>query len=237
MKAFRLLTYIAIVAPMIASSEEVLVRTPSGDSITIDIETEQAFSEVIEQIEVIVNGTEQVENTSTFKWILDFMTGSDTSMSTSAHAKPRDYYRPVTTSERDDINYLIKTLATGSWTSLLGAKSSLETAGDHIDNLHPLRFLTILFTDSKLQSGVHAIRDRKKIWKEFSSGLTSSLDQENKADNLKMEHIEDFAKNVKLDVALIRTPLQQKRWSDFIDILLTKIPREGDPGRYDMFVR
>lgn len=234
MNAFRLLSCITIITPMIVSSEEILVRTPYGDNIAIEVETEQSFSEVIEQIETIVETAEPTEKTSTFKWILDFMVGKDTSLSTSKHTSPRDYYRGPTSSERDDINYLIKTLATSSWTSMLGAKSSLETAGDHIENLHPLRFLTILFTDPKLQSGVHAIRDRKKIWKEFSSGLVSSLDQENRADNLKPEYIEDFAKNVKLDISVIRSPLQQKRWSDFIDILITRIPREGDPGRYDM---
>jgi hypothetical protein len=234
MNAFKLLTCIAFLSSITVFGDEIIVRTPSGESLVIEVEGEQTFSDVIQHIESQVNTIDPQESPRSFQWFIDFMNPSEPSAAVNSNATPRDYYKPVTQSERRDIDYVVRTLSTASWTSLLGAKSSLETAGDHIDNLHPLRFLSILFSDSKLKSGVHAIRDRKKIWKEFSSGIIDSLEQENKANNIKAEYVDDFAKLVKIDPAIIRGPIQNKQWDDLLELLIARIPRDGDTGRYDM---
>jgi hypothetical protein len=146
----------------------------------------------------------------------------------------RDYSQPVSATDRNDIRYIVTTLAKGSWTDLLRQKSSLERAGDRVDHVHPLRFLMVMFSSEELKAGAHSIRDRKKIWKNFSEGLFGSLELESNRNNMQIPMLQDFANTLGINLGSILPTIQQRNWSALYDQLLILIPRTGDPGRYGM---
>lgn len=145
----------------------------------------------------------------------------------------RDYESGFTPQDKDTVRYIVTTLANSSWTGLLKHKSELKKAGVRVDHLHPFRFLQIIFTDSEMKSGVHSIRDRSKIWKEFTNGLYTTLTAESQRNNVE-PYIDMFAQQLGIDASAIRPSLLAKRWSEFADVLLRIVPRDGNPGRYDM---
>lgn len=220
--------------------EEVIVRTPSGQTVTVDINADETFLEVFKKIDQQISAIEgetifsddQDESSSKRSFLLDFMFGAPASY--RANNIVRDYSQSVSAGEKSDIRYIVTTLASSSWTSLMRSKSSLKKAGDRVDHLHPFRFLMCIFSDEEMKAGVHSIRERKKIWGSFSEGLYDSLEFESKRDNLKLSYIQDFAKILNIDPSTLFAPIKERRWDDLIDALIKLLPRGGDPGRYDM---
>lgn len=146
----------------------------------------------------------------------------------------RDYQTPVTKAEKKDLSYIIKALGFDSLPSLLKEKSSLKKAGERIEHIHPFRFLETVFKNEELKAGIHAIRDRGKwVWGDFVEGLTGSLNEEANRQNL-MQYTSDFAKNLRFSEERILPYLQQKKWTEFVNVLIDEIPREINPDRYDM---
>ena len=153
---------------------------------------------------------------------------------TNKKAMTRNYNVPVTPQEKKDLSYILNTLARNSWASILGSKPALDKAGDRIDHLHPLRFLMTIFTDEELKADISAVKSKKIIWKKFFSGLEESLKQESQRNNMRPEYITDFANTVGINVNLINPSIKDKNWKEFVNILIDKIPRTGNPTRYDM---
>lgn len=146
----------------------------------------------------------------------------------------RDYAASVSKQEKKDLAYIITTLANDSLLSIGTSKSSLKKAGDRIDHLHPFRFLSTVFNDEELKAGVHAIRDRGGwTWEGFIDGVTGSLKDEAARDNL-LQFAPDFAQKINIDLSLIMPSLERGKWSEFVNLLIDKIPRKIDPNRYDM---
>lgn len=230
----------AIIVLSLASSlvfgEDILVRTPDGEEMTVEVQPEETFIDVIKRIKSQVNLTEENdgENQNALgipNYRLDFLSVSDAVRGAS---KPRKYNENVSSADKSDVRYIITTLATSTWTTLLSEKSSLKKAGERVDHVHPLRFLMCVFTDDEMNGCVHSIRDRSKVWKEFFSGLSNTLEEEAGKDNMRPEFIRDFSKKVKVDLNLLLKPINDRRWKDFVDILLEQIPRTGNPDRYDL---
>lgn len=146
----------------------------------------------------------------------------------------RDYTSSASKQDKKDIYYIVTTLANDSLISIASSRSSLKKAGERIDYLHPLRFLMVIFTHEELKAGAHAIRDRGGLtWDGFTDGIIGSLKEESAKNNV-LQFAPDFAKKVKIDPALILPSLEKGKWSDFVNILIDKIPRAIDPNRYDM---
>lgn len=209
------------------NAEEVIVRTPEGNCLTVEVAPDESFCDVIQKI--AGNNSAPV--------IIDFMHNHSLQMFIEDHSPvnvTRVYTNTVTAAEKDDIRYILKSLATNTWTELLGSRSSINRAGDRIDHIHPLRFLACIFTDKELKGCIHTIRDRGKIWKSFFQGLEESLEEESQKGNIQPDMVQDFAKNVNVNVSAIREIIKNKKWEDLVDTLLNLLPREGDPGRYDM---
>lgn len=138
----------------------------------------------------------------------------------------RDYNLSVTKKEKQDISEIIKALSQKSLLSLAASRSELKKIGNRIDHLHPLRFLSTLLTSEELKTGLHKIRERGWVWEEFSSDLVKNLDKEHSNNNLKEEYLADFAKRVGIDLNEIKSPIHNKAWKQFIDLLIDRIPRE-----------
>lgn len=216
------------------SSEEIIVRTPSGSSITLEIDPHQTFYEVLDSIEMQIQEIEGIIPEMSSPILIDYMQVQAVPCSNRATSTPRNYAEPASAADKADIRFIVTSLATKSWAQLLGQRSSLNKAGDRVDHVHPLRFVQVIFTDDEMNGCLHSIRDRSLVWKKFFSGLAGSLDEESARNNMRPEFIQDFAASLKIDPSLFMGLLQQKRWSDFIDVLLKTIPRSGNPGRYEM---
>jgi hypothetical protein len=147
----------------------------------------------------------------------------------------RDYYAPVTKQEKKDIHYIVTSLAYDSLISLGASKSSLKKAGDRIEQLHPFKFLSTIFTNEELKAGIHAIRDRTAwVWDEFIGGFVRGFKEETAKKNMKNEFIQDFSSVVGIDPALIMPSIQGGKWKEMVNILIDTIPRENDPNRYNL---
>ncbi len=146
---------------------------------------------------------------------------------------PRDYFAPLTANEIGDIRHIVTSLANRSLIHLLANRGEFEAAGDRVDHVHPLKFLMVIFTDEELKVCVRNMRGRGWVWGSFASGLTDSLATESSIDNLRIEHIYDFASTVEIDPNMIVPSVEQKKWEEFINLLIEHVPRKGDHGRYD----
>ena len=146
---------------------------------------------------------------------------------------PRDYYAPLAANEIGDIRYIVTSLANRSLIHLLANRGEFEAAGDRVDHVHPLKFLMVIFTDEELKVCIRNMRGRGWVWGSFASGLTDSLATESSIDNLRIEHIYDFASTVEIDPNMIVPSVEQKKWEEFINLLIEHVPRKGDHGRYD----
>jgi hypothetical protein len=226
--SFTILALLAIAHIPCGYADEVLVRTPSGKSLTLEIPSHASFHEVMAEIEKEI--LEEECSQSAPSYFIDYMKSPSAPLQMSA----RDYSASVSAKEKENISYIVKTLATSSWAQLLKKKDSLKKAGDRVDHVHPLKFLTCIFTDEELKGALHSIRNRGKVWREFFEGLSDSLEEEANRKNMPPEVIQDFADKVGIPVTAIAGLIAEKKWAEFIDALLREIPREGNPGRYDM---
>ncbi len=146
----------------------------------------------------------------------------------------RSYENKTTQSEKDDMYFIMKSLATKSIPWLMKNKSKLSAAGNRIDSVHPLRFLETVFTEEELKVYLHNIRKRSGFtWSEYLNGIKGSLEDECLIGNLTNEMLLDFASNVNVDYSILEPLARQEKWEDLIKTLIVYVPREGDSGRYD----
>lgn len=233
--------------PQALLSKTITLLNSSGESVEFEVDPSDQFLDIVEQIQFYfqTNETHHEENQAQkiesgrddrepFSHQLNFAMSHAGITIRAKKTNWRDYDAPVTKKEKEKISYIIRTLANDSLISIGSSQSSLKKAGNNIDHLHPFRFLITVFTDEELKAGVHAIRDRGGwIWSGFIEGITGSLDDEGKNNNL-IPFTSDFAKEVKINSDLILPSLKQGKWENFINILIDKIPREIDPNRYNM---
>ncbi len=232
--------------PQPVLSNSVMIENSSGESIELGIDVNDRFLDVLNQIQAyfqeescMMKDHEQIPETSNFvqgiSWRDPQWNLLVSHAGLTARAKNwRDYQASVSKKEKENIVYIMRTLASESLISIGKKKSSLKSAGDHIDHLHPFRFLITVFTDEELKARIAAIRDRGGwVGDGFFDGITKSLKDEAAHGNL-LQFTQDFATQVNIDSELISSSLQQGKWKEFVSILIDKIPREIDPKRYDM---
>lgn len=230
-----------MVLSLAAIGSEFLIMSESGENFVIDVDQDESFLNVMQGIKGLLQDkqdqgfiVESLDEDYRFEYtgfFTDFFTESKVPKKTFT----RNYYDRLTKAQWEDISYIVKILGYKSLVKILTLKGKVEAAGDRVQIVHPFRFLECLFTDEKNKAGVHNIKERGGwVCKDFMAGIHNTLEEEANNDNLKMEFIIDFAKIVGIDVNLIYGPIQERRWKDLVDVLITYIPREGDPTRYDM---
>lgn len=221
---------IALCSSSWLTGDEVLIRTPAGENLVIDVHPCETFTEVMSRINA------SIDNDSNSSFVIDFMSPEFQNIRAGAPFSDdaRVYNGPITEDQKDDLRYILKSMATKSWTELLKSKNSMNRAGDNLDNIHPLNFLACIFKSEELKGCLHSIRDRKKIWDNFFEGLEKSLQEESQRNNMKPEFIQDFANTLGVKVADVRDQINNRNWDDLVEKLLDLLPRQGNPGRYDM---
>lgn len=135
-------------------------------------------------------------------------------------ATQRDYYSPMNEQEQADIRYIITTLSEKSYPGLLVAKGSLESAGQRVENVHPLRFLCFIFSETDLRVAVYNVSQRSFVWKQFMDGMGESLDKEVVRNNLNNEHLNDFLLTIDVEAAPVKPHFDKQKWSKFVKAVI-----------------
>jgi hypothetical protein len=258
MRAFKMLailTFATVTCASVCADDEVIVSIAPGENYVIELKPEDSFLSVIESISMHLDAAQALHaqedlyaltfdynegdlNLNNSKeFLIDVLVSAEGVSAKVKNTKPagRNYNAPLTTQEKDDIRYILKTLANTSVVNLLSYKSSLKKAGDRIDHVHPLKFLICIFTDEELKVCIRNIQGNGNswVWKEFQEGITKSLAKESNVDNIN-GFLKDFASQIKINEGLILPSAQSKRWEEFVNTLISTVPRQGGPGRYDM---
>lgn len=148
---------------------------------------------------------------------------------------PRDYWSPITPQEKKDLSELVRTLSNEKHLTLLGKKSELEAIEGRIVHLHPLKFLTIIFTDDALKACMKNMEGKAIVWKRFQSETVNSLTKENNAGNLTADQINDFAAKIGMKSADIASYINGQRWEQLITFLIGNVTIHKPQGKkYNM---
>ncbi len=227
----RLLKWILILPLFLGltHASEVLINTEDGYTYVFDVDPEESLSMLQDRISALTENEDfiVVVPSRGKKWALQATKNG------GYLGYPRDYTAEMTQQERDDIHFIVTSLADKSIITIAFIKGDLESAGDRIDHVHPLRFLKLVFTSDEMIVGIRNIRGRGWIWNQFIGGIKNSLATEMDIDNLKDEFILRFAQDVKVDVNRIYPSIHAQDWGGFIEILINEISRKGDYDRYD----
>lgn len=147
----------------------------------------------------------------------------------------RDYNIPLSSANVKDISYIVTTLGSASLIKAMKSQSSMKKAGERVENVHPLNFLLCIFSSEELTAALSSIKEKSWAWKEFFGGLKKSLSDESKRNNMKPEFIQSFANALGIDAAAITPAIQQGRWDDFVNILISLKPRtNNNQNRYNV---
>jgi hypothetical protein len=138
-----------------------------------------------------------------------------------AAGEARDYHRPLTENEKNDIRYIITTISGKSKFSLLFQQSALNRAGNRTTQVHPLNYLAFIFTDPELKPASQRIE--RVVWKRFSESMGENLAKEAERQNV-FEFISDFAEKIGVDKSQLLAAAQNNRWQDFINIARSQLP-------------
>jgi len=232
----------------IAETQQIVLESSGGESYLIDVESEDSFQDVLQRIDssltvIELNNVEYQEDADVHTPCDIVSKGFNMSVSdgqgivvrsiAKSVSNLRSYSAPVTQNDKNDIAYIVKTLANNSLIKIKGAESSLKKAGDRVDRVHPLNFLSTVFTSEELKACMQNLYGRNWVWGRFLDGLTGSLVEENASGNI-LPYASDFAQRVNIDVNLILPTMQKAQWEKFVEVLIKNVPRSGNNSRYDM---
>ena len=217
-------------------AEEVIIETAEGESYLLNVDGNDSFERVLETIaqtvdEISPGNTENMQGLQ-MHFASPYARAVVVQVPKKLQSSLRSYATELTTTEKDDITYILRTLANSSLPKIKSAESTLKKAGDRIDHIHPLHFLGHIFTSEELKVCARNIRERSWVWSGFVNGSIVTLTEENKKNNV-ASFLQNFADRVKIDVNLL-IPLQQAgKWERFVTTLIDNVPREAGGGRYD----
>lgn len=135
----------------------------------------------------------------------------------------RDYFRGITSEERQHIHYIVETLAHHNLANIWLHQNDLTTAGDHLASMHPFRFLEVLLADHHVRAGVLKIKDRSLVWPNFYEGIRGSLQIEFQRHNLTAEQVHDFSHRIHQDPTWVMSMISQQRWDQLVEGLFTSV--------------
>lgn len=212
----------------ISEAKEIAIRSSEGVAFTLEVNPQDSFQEVISQIDLVLGEAGDGD------FCLDYKLTPVKYIAGDSNEPTRDYHIPLTEEEKKNITYIVTTLGKEPWYKVAPKQSSLKKAGDKIYHIHPLRMLMQVFTVEELKASIASLRGKALVWKPFRDGLFKTLTLENKLDNLKPEYIKDFSRTIKVDPEAILPFFENDDWDGLIKTLIQKVPRAGDPKRYDM---
>lgn len=232
MKNVTFLTWILCFSALVANGNELVVNVENGEAFILDVDPSESIGELQEKI-LALAGAERAWVEITDERNFNFMC-LDVSRNQGGYlGAPRKFDPALASHEKEDIRFIVTSLANKSILGIAGIQGELEAAGNRIDHLHPLCFLMVVFSDEELKVGIRNIRSRTLFWNPFISGLKTSLTTETRLDNMRPEFIHYFASIVNIHPSLIMPLVVSQQWDEFIDFLIINVKRQGNHDRYN----
>lgn len=230
-------------APMIGNEQHIVIEDSSGATQELNVHEDASFGDVIRvldqelyvaerQRDVIEDDTMPAMRAMQVN-ILVSNNGFIVKAVSKTSASQRDYYAAVTQQNKDDIYFIVKTLADASLVKIKGQESALKSAGDRINLVHPLRFLATVFSNEELKVCMRNLEGRSWVWKNFIKGLVDTLTEESALNNV-LPFANDFASQISVNTSLFMPTMQSGQWTKFISVLIEGVPRQGQTNRHDM---
>jgi hypothetical protein len=124
-----------------------------------------------------------------------------------------------TQDDKDTIYEIISTIAENGKLTLLFKQTDLRDLGEKIDHLHPLKFLTSIFTNPKLKVDMVNVFDDFFKRAGFMEGLGPNLTKEAEKEKLN-QYIGDFAAEVGVTEEGIKPYFEQRDWEGLVIYLI-----------------
>jgi hypothetical protein len=225
-------TFLAIVTlfTKFAQAEDLVIRSEDGEEYVLDVDKDASFFEVMNDIHYLLGEKEDSAKEFSFNYDRGLPTLGKKSKNKSV---VRNYGLPVSSADKQQIRYIITSLAKYNWMQLAKEESSLKKAGDKIAHVHPFRFLQCIFTDEEMKAAIFVVRNKSLVWGDYFSGLKKSMNEESDINNV-IQFTPDFAAQVGISLDSILPFVQNRMWSELVDTLINTLPRQGDPGRYNI---
>jgi hypothetical protein len=126
---------------------------------------------------------------------------------------------PLSHEEQKIIAKIISTIGSKNEILLLLEKRSLERKGKEIEHVHPLRFLSVIFTDRELKAYFRSIRKSHFKWGHLLDGLSRRLEEEADRDNL-LRYLPAFSQLLEVNLDVLRVLAHNRDWEAFVTYLL-----------------
>lgn len=209
---------------------EIIINTVDGSTFSFNVEPQESFINVIEAIK-------QHENSLSETQVFIAISPNQITATTgyAVKGKPRNFWTPLTAKEKEDITYILRTLANETLLKVNSSKAALKKAGDRIDHIHPLRFLTFIFSNDEMIVCMRNLQGRTWVWSEFLEGTVESLKNEYGIGNILDEHVQELIRQAKVpDPGAIHSLVHSQSWGSLINTLISVVPRQTEGNRYDM---
>ncbi len=130
-------------------------------------------------------------------------------------------YSQLSCSEQDKafIYELITVMAENGKVSLLFKQSHLKQLGAQINHVHPLKFLSTVFTNSHLTTSMTEIFDDYFKRTGFMEGLGTTLTREAEKGKLEL-YINDFAAEISVPLEVIQKHFHSRDWEGLVRSLM-----------------
>ncbi len=140
-----------------------------------------------------------------------------------------EYDKVPNNEELKIISFIFTSLGSQSVLTLPVSKGALQQAGRDIGNVHILRFFSTALNDKQLKIEFSNLYNRRKsfieqfVWLEFYNTNSKKLDRLTGLGNI-IPYLDQFAKDISLDSAILHKIVENKRWEDFFKYIIEKTP-------------
>jgi len=130
----------------------------------------------------------------------------------------RSYDADMSSLDRENISFIITTLADTSYFRLLFKQGELEKAGEEVRHVHPLRFLGYVFADPSLRNDIGKMRTKRIVWSRFWGDMRDSLEKESQIGEVDQRIAHLFAEQVNRED--VEEFVTENDWDKMIEHLL-----------------
>lgn len=121
--------------------------------------------------------------------------------------------------EKQIIGKILTTMADSNVVSLWFQRKELESMGQQIHHIHPIRFLGTVFSNQRLVNAMHYIHQNKFKWEGFIEGFSERLKQEVILNNIH-PYISGLANHINVNAEDIRKFFDKRNYEGLVLFLI-----------------
>ena len=130
-----------------------------------------------------------------------------------------EFFIQATEKQKKIIGEIISEMGNKGLVSLLKKKSEMDRLGKQIEDVPPMDFMAVIFTQNNLKNHMHSIRKNYFKWSSLIDGFANNMNKERKYPDFK-EKVISFAEFVGVDSNILLDRAHLKDWEGFVNILI-----------------